>query len=157
MEDFQPENQINGVREMNINSLSYSSLAETRKWTLFFAILGIIGIALMLILAIAVMVILPAMNNGFNTPMPTGIIGIIYLIISAIYILPVIFLLQFSNRIKTALATRNSETLGFALKSLMLHFRTVGIITIGIMLLYLIILVGVLVMGAGLFGLANMS
>ncbi len=156
MENMQPENQIIDIPEMNINSLSYSSLSETRKWVLFFAILGIIGIALMLMLAVAMMLILPAMNSGLNTPMPTGIFGAVYLIFAAIYIMPIVYLLQFSNKIKTALITRNSETLGQALKSLMLHFRTVGIITIVIISLYLLVLVGVLVMGAGLFGLANM-
>lgn len=153
---MQPENQITDVHELNINSLSFSSLTETRKWALFFAILGIIGIALMLILAVAMMVILPSMNNGLNTPMPTSIFGAVYLIFAAIYIMPIVYLLQFSSKIKTALATRNSETLGLAMKSLMLHFRTVGIITIVIISLYLLILVGVLVMGAGLMGLANM-
>jgi hypothetical protein len=84
-------------------------------------------------------------------------IGVVYLIFSAIYIMPVIYLLQFSSRIKSALVTRNSETLGLALKSLMLHFRTIGIITIVIISLYLIVLVGVMVMGAGIMGLSFMA
>lgn len=156
MENMQPENQTTDVHEMNINSVSYASLSEVRKWTLFFAILGFVGIAILLIMAVVMMVVLPAINAGMPTPLPMGLIGIVYLIFSAICILPVIYLLQFSNRLRTALVTRNSETLGLALKSLMLHFRTIGIITIVIISLYLLILVGVMVMGVGLFGLANM-
>jgi tetrahydromethanopterin S-methyltransferase subunit F len=157
MENMQPEIQVNDVHVLNINSLAYSSLAETRKWTLFFAILGIIGIALLLIMAVVMMIVLPAINAGMHTPVPLGMIGVVYLIFSAIYIMPVIYLLQFSSRIKSALVTRNSETLGLALKSLMLHFRTIGIITIVIISLYLIVLVGVMVMGAGIMGLSFMA
>lgn len=157
MENLPIEPQLDDMPELSINAMSFASLSEARRWTLFFAILGIINIVLMVVLAIFMMVVLPAINQGLHMPLPTGILGIVYLIIAAIILLPVIYLLQFSSKIKAALTTRDSETLGHALRSLMLHFRTVGIITIVIIFFYILILVGVMVLGAGILGLANMA
>lgn len=150
------EPQLDDIPKMHINEMSLISLSETRKWTLFFAILGIIGIVLMVVLAIVMMVLLPAMNQGIQMPVPAGVLGFVYLFIAAIYLMPVIYLLQFSSRIKAATTTRDSKILGQALRSLMLHFRTVGIITIIIIFLYILLMVGVMVLGAGLMGLGNM-
>ena len=156
MENLPIEPQLDDIPQLHINAISMASLSETRKWTLFFAILGIISIVIMVILAIVMMVVLPAVNQGMHMPVPTGILGIVYLIFTAIYLLPVVYLLQFSRKIKTALVSRDSGILGQALRSLMLHFRTVGIIMIAIIFLYILILVGVMVLGAGLMGLGNM-
>ena len=158
MENLPIEPQLDDIPQLHINAMSIASLSETRRWALFFAVLGIIGIVLMVILAIVMMVVLPAMNQGMEMPaaMPKGVFGFIYLIFAAIYLLPVMYLLQFSRKINTALATRDSGILGKALRNLMLHFRTVGIIMIVFIFLYILILVGVMVLGAGLFGLANL-
>lgn len=160
MENLPIEPQLDDIPQLHINAMSMASLSETRRWTLFFAVLGIIGIVLMVILAIFIMVVLPIINQGIDMPaammMPSGMFGFIYLVFAAIYLLPVIYLLQFSRKIKTALVSRDSRILGLALRSLMLHFRTVGIIMIVIIFLYILILVGVMVLGAGLMGLGNM-
>ena len=158
MENIPVEPQLDDIPRMHINAMSMASLSETRRWTLFFAVLGIIGIVLMVLLAIVMMAVLPRMNEGMGMPMPLpmGVFGFVYLVIAAIYLLPVIYLLQFSRKIKTALTTRDSEILGQALRSLMLHFRTVGIIMIVFIFLYILIVVGMMVLGAGLMGLSNM-
>lgn len=158
MENLPVEPQLDDIPRMHINAMSMASLSETRRWTLFFAVLGIIGIVLMVLLAIVMMAVLPRMNEGMGMPMPLpmGVFGFVYLVIAAIYLLPVIYLLQFSRKIKTALTTRDSEILGQALRSLMLHFRTVGIIMIVFIFLYILIVVGMMVLGAGLMGLSNM-
>ena len=161
MDNLPIEPQLDNIPELHINAMSVASLSETRRWALFFAVLGIIGIVVMVILAIFMMVVLPGMMNqgmGMPTamPLPSGVLGFVYLIFAAIYLLPVIYLLQFSRKIKTALTTRDSGILGQALKNLMLHFRTVGIIMIAFIFLNILIMVGVMVLGIGLFGLANM-
>ena len=140
MENLPVEPQLDDIPRMHINAMSMASLSETRRWTLFFAVLGIIGIVLMVLLAIVMMAVLPRMNEGMGMPMPLpmGVFGFVYLVIAAIYLLPVIYLLQFSRKIKTALTTRDSEILGQALRSLMLHFRTVGIIMIVFIFLYIL-------------------
>lgn len=159
MENIPVEPQLDDIPKMHINAMSAASLSETRRWTLFFAVLGIIGIVLMVLLAIVMMAILPSMNQGMGMPMPLpmGIFGFVYLVIAAIYLLPVIYLLQFSRKIKTALTTRDSDILGQALRSLMLHFRAVGIIMIVFIFLYILVIVGMMVLGAGLMGLSNLA
>lgn len=159
MENIPVEPQLDDIPKMHINAMSAASLSETRRWTLFFAVLGIIGIVLMVLLAIVMMAVLPRMNEGMGMPMPLpmGVFGFVYLVIAAIYLLPVIYLLQFSRKIKTALTTRDSDILGQALRSLMLHFRTVGIIMIVFIFLYILVIVGMMVLGAGLMGLSNLA
>ena len=72
MENLPIEPQLDDIPEMRINEMSIAALSEARKWSLFFAILGIIGIVLLVVVAIIMMVLLPAMNEGMHMPMPTG-------------------------------------------------------------------------------------
>lgn len=163
MENLPIESQLDDIPQLHINAMSMASLSETRRWTLFFAVLGIIGIVLMVILAIFMMMVLPGILNQrmgmvpTAMPMPTGVFGFVNLIFAAIYLLPVIYLLQFSRKIKIALSTRDSGILGKALRSLMLHFRTVGIIMIVIIFLNILFFVGMMVLGIGLLGLSNLA
>ena len=156
MENLPIEPQLDDIPELRINAMSIASLSEARKWSLFFAILGIIGIVLLVVVAIVMMVVLPSMNHEMGMPIPTGILGFVYLILAAFYLMPVIYLLQFNSKTKAALATRDSVKLGQALRGLMLLFRTFGIITIAIIFLYILFMVGIMVLGAGLMGLGSM-
>ena len=157
MENAHVESMVTENKEIRLNEVAYTSLNEIRKWTLFFRILGIVGVAFMAIIGVVVMILLPAFNQGMNAPYPTSFLGIIYLILSAIYILPIIYLMQFSSKIKKALIFRDEDQLSLAFTALKLHFRTVGIIMLVIITFYIIILFGMLIFGAGLLGLSGLS
>lgn len=152
------ENQEFNVSELNIsqepirlNELAITSLTETRKWTNFFAILGIIGIGLMVLFAFIMLLVLPMINADSAMPFPPALFGIVYLVLGAIYILPVIFLLRFSSLLRKAIHSTDENLMGLALKNLALHFRTVGILTIAIISLYVIFIIGMLVLGMGMY------
>ncbi len=96
-------------------------------------------------------IVLPMMNEQNNMPFPPALLGFIYLIFSAIYILPVLFLMRFSSILRKAINSTDENLMGLALKNLALHFRTVGIITIVVISLYVMIIIGMLVLGMGMY------
>ena len=94
MENAHVESITSETREIRLNEPAFASLNEMRKWTLFFAILGIVGVAFMVIIGIVVMVVLPAFNQGMDAPYPTALLGTVYLILGAIYVLPILYLID---------------------------------------------------------------
>jgi len=118
-------------------------LNSTRKWTLFFAVLGFVLIALMG-LGFVAMLIASAVS-------PTGgimaIIAVFYAVLMAVYFFPVYYLLKFSEEAKKAIASRNPVTIAQSFRYLNLHFRIAGIITIVFLALYIIFIIGMMMYG----------
>jgi len=148
------ENQIQSSTQQPIllNEESIQSLTETRKWTNFFGILGIITMAFMILAGFIMVFVLPLLNESV-TPFPFSPIlaGVFYLIISAVYLLPIVFLLRFTSMIRQAISSSDEKLMGTAMKNLALHFRTVGIITIAFIALYILFIAAMILMGPGLF------
>jgi len=59
----------------------------------------------------------------------------------------VYYLLQFSNKMKKAISTKNDETLAKAFEMLKSHYKFIGVFTVITMSLYILLIV-VSVMGA---------
>jgi len=135
------------------------SLNELRKWTTFFGILALVGLFFMAVITVVMMVVIPKINDGFDMPLPYPLpmLGLMYLITIAIYILPLIYLFRFSKFMHLALKSSDNGLLSQALRNLMLHFRTVGILTIVFISLYLLMLVVLLSAGAFITGLPELA
>lgn len=118
-------------------------LFETAKWG---NILAIIGYVAMGIMALASLVMIVAFSFiDMETAFPMWILGIVYLVFSGIYYIPVTYLYRFSNQMKLAVH-RNDEklyTTGFEnLKSL---FKFFGIFTLVLLGLYVLLIIGAVV------------
>lgn len=137
---------------LELNSAAIKYLSETRKWTTFFAILGIIGSVFMVIAGLVFIIVLPHYNNMENIPYSVGFIGYIYLIMSVLMILPVVYLLQFGTKLNNALKNNDQYMLGVAFHNLALHYRVIGIYTIVSIAVYLIAIAVLVVFGAGMAG-----
>ena len=142
-------NPITQLEQLTLNSASKNFLRETAKWAFFLSIMGFIMIALMLILAIFANTIFgmaAAMQPG--VPENIGMImSITYLILAVIYFFPVYYLLQFSNKMKKALQTKNDDNLANAFEMLKSHYKFIGVLTIITLSLYVLVIV-VSLMGA---------
>ena len=128
---------------MTVNPGMKADLLSAAKWTKFLCIVGCIGVAIMLIAGL-VMIIAGANFGLAGTPFGAGM-GVLYLIIAALYIYPLIKGFQFANATKAACLTDNETLLarGFSgLRSLMQFF---GVITIIVLVVYALILIGALV------------
>lgn len=140
----QPENAL--VAETTgllIPESAIPYLNSTRKWTLFFAVLGFILIGL-LGLGFILVLIASALSPMGGV---MAIFAVIYAILMAIYFFPVFYLFKFSNEAKQALATREEESITKSFRYLNLHFKITGIITIVMLSLYIIIIIGLMSFG----------
>jgi hypothetical protein len=150
--------QENAKIEIGHESIGY--LETTRKWTLFMAILGFIGIGLMLLIGIFAGSFIGKMMGGMSSMSGMegmegmegvgaakavgGFMGvfmfIFYLILAVIYFFPILYLLRFSTHTKKAVATLDANELKLGLKYLKSYWKYIGILLIVCISLLLLIM-----------------
>ena len=134
------------IPQITMESLGYLNTAA--KWAKFLAILGFIGIGFMVVGGLFTSVFLtflrsvPSMSSF---PVPMGFLGFFYIILAAVYVMPVIYLNNFSNNISKAVAFRETAILTEALLNLKRHLKYIGIMTIVIIATYIVGIVGVMI------------
>ena len=130
-------------------------LKETAKWTKFLAILGFVGIGLM-VLGSLVMLFAPSslMSNG---DFPFGgkiFIMLLYLAFAVLYYFPISYLYQFSENTKKAIENNDNNAIRDAFEFLKSHYKFMGILTIILLAFYaIIIFIGLI--GAGAAAMMN--
>jgi uncharacterized membrane protein (DUF485 family) len=141
---------ITQLEQLTLTSASKSFLKETVKWARFLSIIGFILIVLMLLFAAfssTIFNMAAKVQPGISESLGL-LLAITYLVLSIIYFFPVYYLLQFSSKMKKALATKNDETLASAFKMLKYHYKFIGVFTIITLslyaLLFIVSLMGVL-------------
>ncbi|WP_205860272.1 DUF5362 family protein [Polaribacter sp. 20A6] len=136
-------NPITQLEQLTITNASKNFLKETAKWAKFLSIIGFILIAIMLVFAVFATTIFE-LASKMKPGMPESLgltMTVTYLVLAIIYFFPVYYLLQFSNKMKTALSTKNDETLAKAFEMLKSHYKFIGVFTIITMSLYALLTV----------------
>lgn len=139
-------------KKIEIGQASLGYLETTRKWTMFFAILGFVVIGLMLIgglFAGSFMAKLTSKFSGSEGLEGASAVGgiasvfifIFILIFAVIYFFPLLFLFRFSRHTKNAIATLDAQQMELGLKNLKSYWKYIGILTIIVLSLYLLILI----------------
>lgn len=130
-------------------------LKQTAKWTKFLAILGFVGIGLM-VLGSLVMLFAPSslMSNG---DFPFGgkiFMMLLYLAFAVLYYFPISYLYQFSENTKKAIENNDNNAIRDAFEFLKSHYKFMGILTIILLAFYaIIIFIGLI--GAGAAAMMN--
>ena len=152
MEQSKTKEQSNNENNpLVVDSEIRDYLTETRKWTMFFAVLGFIGIGLMALAALG-MVLFGTLGSGYFNNREAAILGgltLVYVAVGVIYFFPVLYLLKFSRNMKLAIEQSEQSKLIMAFEYLKSHFKIVGILTIVIFGLYF--LIGMIAAIAGVF------
>lgn len=133
------------IPQITLESLGYLNTAA--KWTKFLAILGFIGIGLMLIGGLIMSIVFHFIGDSMiqtHFPVSISYLGFIYVILAAVYVLPLIYLNNFSNYIAKAVALRETEYLTIALLNLKKHLKYIGIMTIVFIFTYFIFIIGIM-------------
>ena len=130
-------------------------LKETAKWTKFLAILGFVGIGLM-VLGSLVMLFAPSslMSNG---DFPFGgkiFLMLLYLAFAVLYYFPISYLYQFSENTKKAIENNDNNAVRDAFEFLKSHYKFMGILTI-ILLSFYAIMIFIGLIGAGAAAMMN--
>ena len=121
---------------LTIDPVTKVHLIEIAKWARFLAIVGIISLILMVVLIIGVVSFMgssevenqyggASMFPGFGVAM-----AIYYIIIAAIWFIPLLYLLRFAGNMRTALNGNDQKALNSSFMNLKACFKFVGIVTI---------------------------
>lgn len=129
-----------GTTGMIVNSGMKADLISASKWTKFLCIVGCIGVVLLVVIGIMMFAVGSSFGFG-STPFGAGL-GVLYLILAAIYIYPIIKGFQFANATKAACLTDNEAQLARGFSGLRAVLQFFGIITIIVLAIYALVLVG---------------
>lgn len=141
-ENLTNQNQIN-IPQLTPEAVNH--LVKSAKWAKFLAILGFIITGLLVIGGIAAGAIIGNFSNEFsnmNMPFRPIFLSVICIALAAIYIVPIIYLNNYSNQTIKAANQGDTELMTSAFNNLRKHFTFIGISTIVIMALYVFILIG---------------
>lgn len=142
MENFENEGQ--GENSFISNTEITNYLIESSKWGKFLAIVGFIGIGILILIAIFMMIGFSTLNNISGVEFPMGAFGFIYIILGAIYYFPVHYLYKYSVQMKQGLNSKDITTITSGFRNLKSLFKFMAIITIVILSIYgLILLVAI--------------
>jgi len=122
------------------NNVIRGYLLETSKWGKFLAIVGFVGIGLMILLGIFVMIGMSFLSEFSSKSMPMGLLGIIYIIVAVIYFFPVNYLHKFSVLIKQSLNSNDELALTSGFGNLKKMFKFMAILTIVVLSIYVLVL-----------------
>ncbi len=128
MENSEINLQSNDSLLMNDEIREY--LLETARWGKFLAILGFIGLVLM--------VIFTAFLLGFAGSGSESIIALVYILMTLLYYFPISYLYQFSVDITNGVNSNDQELFTSGLKNLKSLFKFQGIVTIVGISIYLL-------------------
>lgn len=125
---------------LRVTESAKADLLTAAKWAKFLCIVGCIGVAIVVIFAIFLMGA-GTMASSMFSEMPFGPIamGVLYLIIAALYIYPLIKGFQFANGAKAACLSNDENELARGINGLSSLTKFWGILTIIILAIYVLI------------------
>ncbi len=133
------ENQTQNENfENQLTSAAVGFLQESAKWSKFMAIIGFIGIGLMVMVSLFMAIGFGAIGstNMSALPFPMSVLSIIYVVFAAVYFFPVYYLYQYATKTSAALHSKNKQLLTDGLENLKSHHKFLGIFTLIIISLY---------------------
>ena len=131
-----------GIRKIEINQEILENLNVSRKWAMFIAIIGFIFLGLIIIIGIITSTFLFVFKPGeASSDVPGIVILAVFIILTAGYFFPVLFLYRFSKQTNHAIQTLDKKDLNKAFKNLKLYFIYMGIFFIIVLLFYVIALI----------------
>ena len=140
--------QDQSLFSLTIDPSSKSHLMDAAKWARFIAIAGMILLALGLLLSFLTATAwadsenMRLIINGREDGELTAMSRVVYLVITIFFLLvlffPFLFLLQFANKVRTALEANQQGDLNIAFQNLKRYLRYVGILILIILGIYLL-------------------
>lgn len=153
MEESTLDKDFNTRTELQLDSAGQGYLKEIAKWAKFLSIVGFVSVGLMILFSLFLGTIYSSMIPGYKEipGFPMWTLSAFYILISILYIIPVLYLYRFATKVQIALIEDNEFELTTALENLKSLFKFVGIATIIFIGLYAIMIIGGAVMTAVAF------
>jgi hypothetical protein len=137
------ENSELSERRMVLNEETRYYLSVSAAWGMFIAIVGYIGVVLMLLMGVA-MFFLNGFSNAVFQTIPTYVLGVFYFLLGIIYYFPISYLYRFSKSIKSGLHSDGESELTEGFRNLKKMFKFIGVFTIVALSVYALVLVAVI-------------
>ncbi|HEY1115410.1 MAG TPA: DUF5362 family protein [Chitinophagaceae bacterium] len=138
---------------LNIDPVTKMHLTETARWARFLAIIGFVSLILMVVIIIGALVFVGA--QGTPAPMFPGMgvaMAIYYVVIAAIWFIPLLYLWRFAAAMNTALNGNDQQALNTSFLNLKSCFKFVGIVTV---ILLVLALLGVVAAAIGMMAMGG--
>lgn len=143
--------------ELSVTPTIQSLLKETSKWANFLAILGFVGIGLLVVIGIFVSIMMGSMPDMMGQANPYselgiggGMIGVFYIVMGLLYFFPVLYMYKFARKMKIALDNNDNGQLTESFKNLKALFKFMGIMAIIILSIYVLVFL-LAILGAAFF------
>jgi hypothetical protein len=128
-------------------------LRKTKPWVRFFSVLGIFGVILMTLGALA----MGLLSFGPLRTMPLVArigMGLLYVVLAFLYLPPVLYLHRYASRIRDLVSENSFQNLELALSAQKSFWKYLGMFTVITLVIYFLVLAGVLLTGM-VMGLGN--
>ena len=143
METVDNLEQNTQVLEVTENAKKY--LKTTSSWTFFMAVLSFVGIAVLALGGIIMLIMVQSnLADGIADVLSSGLysfLGFFYLAMAIVMVFPALFLLRFSQKTKSALATQNANELEEGIENMKSYWKFSGIMTIVMLALVLVVMI----------------
>lgn len=154
---MEEEMKIPETTGLRVKESTKADLLTAAKWTKFLCIVGSIGMALIVIFGIFLLGAGTLASSMFSD-MPFGAVamGILYLVIAALYIYPIMKGFQFASGAKAACLSDDENELARGIKGLSSLTQFLGIITIIFLVIYAFVILFAFI-GVGFAALGAMN
>lgn len=125
-------------RKIEIGEDTIKDIDTTRKWTMFLAVLGFIGIGLIIIFGIFAGIFLTIFSTSEALAgLPEWSVFIFVILIGTMFVFPGLFLFRYSKYSAEAVKKLDGTCLQKAVRNLKAYFVSTGILIIMILTVYL--------------------
>ena len=132
----------NGDRKIEIREETLKDLNTIRKWTMFLSIIGFTGTVSFLITGLFTGVFLSVFDTNDVSPgLPDWLTFIVILVMTLVFLFPVLYLFRFSKLTAEAVKTRDKLKFKNALRNLKRFFVLTGILIITAIAVYLFVII----------------
>lgn len=139
------------MEPLKLTDQSIGFLREAKTWTFFLAILGFIGVAMMVLAGIFMGIFFTVIDVFKDVPnlpnFPFGLFGFFYIILAVVYYFPVYYLYKFSKDLGSALLYQDEERLTSSFMYLKKHFKYIGIMIICLIAFYIVAMIILMIVG----------
>lgn len=123
--------------QSGINSEIKEHILTISKWAKFLAIIGFIGVGLMIIAVLGFFLMSSELGGALGIMVP-----LLYIVFAAIYFFPVYYLYKGAIGLRDGINLDNEKDLTEGFKNLKSHYKFLGIATIIVISIYILILIG---------------
>lgn len=135
--------------KMELDREALRNLHETGGWATFLAIMGFIMMGFLVLVGLFMGAIFSNLPEGKSLPFSGSVFTAFYILIAAVYAIPIYYLFKFASMARQGVAQRDSSKVSGSFSYLKSHYKFIGILTIAGIILYILFILLFVALGMG--------